>query len=49
VVYVAEVTSGRVAAYAVPWDPTSAASPRGYVGTFVPLDIFDARAAAIRN
>lgn len=49
VVYVAEVTSGRVVAYAVPWDATQAGSPKGYLGSFVKVDAFSARDAAIRN
>jgi hypothetical protein len=49
IVYVAEATSGRVVAYGVPWDPTKAASPKGFVGALVPLDAFNARDTAVRN
>ncbi|HEV2971055.1 MAG TPA: hypothetical protein VGY55_13865 [Pirellulales bacterium] len=48
-VYVAEVTSGKVVAYGVPWDPTKAASPQGYVGTLIPLGAFTARDTSIRQ
>jgi hypothetical protein len=49
VVYVAEATSGKVMAYGVPWDTTKAASPQGYVGTFMPLGAFTARDTTIRQ
>jgi hypothetical protein len=47
IIYVAEVSSGRIVAYGVPWDPTKAASPKGYMGSFVPLDAFSARDIAV--
>ncbi len=49
IVYIAEVTSGRVIAYAVPWDQTAAGSPKGFLSTFYKVDAFSARDAAIRN
>jgi len=49
IIYVAEATSGRVVAYGVPWDPTKAASPKGFVGALVPLDAFNARDTTVRN
>lgn len=49
VLYVAEVTSGRVIAYGVPWDPSKAAAPTGYVGTMVVLDSFNARDVTVNR
>jgi hypothetical protein len=48
VVYVAEATSGKVVAYAAPWDQTKAASPQGFTLPLVRLDSFTAREAAVR-
>jgi hypothetical protein len=49
VIYVAEVTSGKVAAYGVPFDNTKATGPQGYKASFIPLDVFSARDVAVRN
>ena len=43
VLYVAEVTSGRVVAYGVPWDPSKVATPKGYLATWFRSDSFNAR------
>jgi hypothetical protein len=49
VIYVAEVTSGRVNAYGVLWDPSKAASPTGYLGTLGLLDSFNARDVTVNR
>ncbi len=49
VLYVAEVTSGRVVAYGVPWDPSKVATPKGYLATVVPLDSFNARDVTVNR
>jgi len=49
VLYVAEVTSGRVVAYGIPWDSSKAATPGGYLGTVKPLDFFNARDVAVNR
>jgi len=48
-VYVAEITSGKVAAYAIPWDQQSHASGRPTKGTLIPLDVTRFRTAAVRG
>jgi hypothetical protein len=49
VLYVAEVTTGRVVAYAVPWDPSKAATPKGYFAAVVPIDAFNARDVTVNR
>ncbi|MBI3838607.1 MAG: hypothetical protein HY288_11830 [Planctomycetia bacterium] len=49
VVYVAEVTSGQMVAYGVPWVPGRASSPIPFKGTLIPLDRWPYRTTAIRN
>jgi hypothetical protein len=49
VLYVAEVTSGRVVAYGIPWDPSKAANPQGYRATMQPLDAFNARDVTVNR
>ncbi len=47
--YIAELNSGKVAAYAIPWDKTALASGRPSEGTFIPLDRVQFRTTAIRQ
>ena len=47
--YIAELNSGTVAAYAVPWDKTALASGRPFEGTFLPLDRTQFRSAPVRR
>jgi hypothetical protein len=49
IVYVAEFTSGNIAAYALPWTMSRAQAVDQVVLKFFPLDIMKFRAAAIRN
>ena len=49
VIYVAEVTSGRVMAYGIPWVAGRSSSPVQLRETLVPLDRFDFRTTAIRE
>ena len=49
VVYVADVTSGQLVAYGVPWVPGRASSPIPFKGSLVPLDRWSYRTTAIRN
>ena len=49
VVYVAEVTSGIVAAYAIPWDADRYAAGRVSKGEIIPLDKTKFRTAAVRE
>jgi hypothetical protein len=49
VVYVAEVTSGQLVVYGVPWVSGRASSPIPFKGTLVPLDRWPYRTTAIRN
>jgi hypothetical protein len=49
VLYVAEVTSGRVVAYGIPWDSAKAATPQGYRATMQPLDTFNARDVTVNR
>lgn len=46
--YIAEITSGRVAAYTIPWDANRHASGQGQTGTIVLLDVNQFRTAAVR-
>lgn len=49
VIYVAELTSGRVAAYMTPWSRQNQTSGQGFTGRLVPLDVIPFRTAAIRG
>ncbi len=49
VVYVAELTSGRLAAYALPWNRGIRGVPQPKVGTFMPLDMVQFRNVLIRE
>lgn len=44
VVYVAEVTTGKVAAYAIPWNPSMAAAGQTMRGNLIPVAIDQFRA-----
>ncbi|HLA84077.1 MAG TPA: hypothetical protein VJL29_04725 [Thermoguttaceae bacterium] len=48
VCYVAEITTGRVAAYAIPWDLNRHASGQGQTGEIILLDVRQFRTAAVR-
>jgi len=48
VVYVAEVNSGFVAAYGVPFDPSAQSQGRGVSASFIPLDAAKFRDVKIR-
>lgn len=49
VIYVAEISSGQVMAYGIPWVPGRAASMVPFRGTLIPLDRWQFRTTAIRN
>lgn len=49
VVYVADVTSGRVAAYAIPWSPQQATAGAPFRGQLLLLDVLQFRTAAVRD
>ena len=49
VIYVAEVTTGQMVAYGVPWVPGRASSPIQVKATLIPLDRWQYRTTAIRN
>lgn len=49
IVYVADSNTGRVAAYAIPWDRNLAAQVAPQQSTFVRLGMFQGRKAAIRR
>ncbi len=49
IVYIAELTSGKVGAYAIPWARERHNAGQPFVGTFVPLDVTQMRVAAIRE
>ncbi len=49
ILYVAELNSGSVAAYGVPWQPSKMAAGQAYTDTLVPLDWFKFRNAVIRE
>ena len=49
VVYVAELTGGKVAAYAVPWSKAAANSGQPVKGALVPLDSIQFRTAVVRT
>jgi hypothetical protein len=49
IVYVAEVTSGKLAAYAIPWQPARQSAGAPQTGTFIPLHMIPIRTEAIRG
>lgn len=49
VVYIAELTTGRVAAYNVPWEPNLHRRNQVFMGNFVLLDVSQFRNLAIRE
>jgi hypothetical protein len=49
IVYVAEVTSGQMAAYAIPWAPSRQSAGAAQSGSFIKLDNITVRTAAIRG
>ncbi|MEA1952549.1 MAG: hypothetical protein U9N87_14305 [Planctomycetota bacterium] len=49
VVYVAEITSGQVAAYAIPWNADRHASGQLFKGEILPLDKTKFRTAVVRD
>jgi hypothetical protein len=49
IVYVAEVTSGQLAAYVIPWQPAKQSSGTPQVGSFILLQKVPIRTAAIRG
>jgi len=48
VCYIAEITSGRVAAYAIPWDSNRHAAGQEMTGEIILLDVKQFRTAAVR-
>ena len=49
IVYVAEASSGQVAAYSIPWNSTLQAAGKSQQGEFQPLDMAQFRTAIIRD
>jgi len=49
IVYVAELTTGKVGAYAIPWARERHNAGQPFVGTFVPLDVTRMRTTAVRE
>jgi len=49
VVYIAELTTGKVGAYALPWARERHNAGKPFVGTFVPLDVAQLRTTAVRQ
>ncbi len=49
VVYVAEITSGKVAAYAIPWSREASAAGQVNKGSFTLLDLVPFRTAVVRQ
>jgi hypothetical protein len=49
IVYVTETTSGKMAAYAIPWQAARASAGAPQTGTFMPLDMIRIRTEAIRG
>ena len=47
VVYVAEITSGKVGAYAIPWNPSMAAAGQKMAGNLIPVALDQFRVAPI--
>jgi hypothetical protein len=49
VVYVAEATTGHVAAYAIPWNPSIQSARKPQWGEIIPLDKQNFRTAVVRD
>jgi hypothetical protein len=49
IVYIADATSGQVAAYVMPWNPSMAASGKPQTGAFQTLDVKQFRTTEIRD
>jgi hypothetical protein len=49
VVYVADATTGAVAAYTIPWNSSDQAAGRPQYGQFQPLDVAQFRTAFVRE
>jgi len=49
VVYIAEASSGQVAAYAIPWTQTYQSARKPQTGSFLPIDKINFRTAPIRD
>ena len=49
IVYVAEASTGQVAAYTIPWNSTFHASGKQQFGEFQPLDVQQFRTAFVRD
>lgn len=49
VVYVAELTTGKIAAYAVPWAPNLHKQGSAFHGQLMPLDVAQFRTTAVRD
>jgi hypothetical protein len=49
VVYIAELTTGKVAAYAVPWAPDQHKRGAAFQGQLIPLDVAQFRSTAVRD
>jgi hypothetical protein len=49
VVYVAEVTSGKVAAYGIPWSKQRNTDTRPFEGPLIPLDMYQFRNVVVRE
>lgn len=49
IVYVAEASSGVVAAYTIPWNSAAQAARKPQAGEFVPLDVRPFRTAFVRD
>ncbi len=49
VVYIAELTTGKIAAYAVPWSPDLHKRGTPFQGQLMPLDVTQFRTTAVRD
>jgi hypothetical protein len=49
VVYVADATTGKVAAYTIPWNSSAHAAGTPQYGQFQPLDVKEFRTAFVRD
>ena len=49
IVYVAEASTGKVAAYTIPWNSAYMAAGKSQQGEFVPLDVAQFRTAFVRD
>lgn len=49
VVYIAELTTGKIAAYAVPWSPDMHKRGTPFQGQLMPLDVAQFRTTAVRD